>query len=185
MSIGFVGWPSIPRFNRDAIITEKLDGTNACIVITDDGEFACQSRKRLITPDSDNFGFARWAYSKRDALTEILGPGRHYGEWWGSGIQRGYGLKNGEKRFSLFDAQHWDGIASTFPGTFEAVPNLLVVPTILTRTFGADAVDEAMEILRFHGSYAEFGFMSPEGIVVMHSQSRTLYKVTFENDKGK
>ena len=35
----------------------------------------------------------------------FLVPGRHFGEWWGSGIQRGYGLD--EKTFSLFNAYRW------------------------------------------------------------------------------
>jgi hypothetical protein len=65
-----------------------------------------RSRSRWITPDDDNFGFAAWVEANRDELL-TLGPGRHFGEWWGSGIQRGYGLPKGEKRFSLFNVSRW------------------------------------------------------------------------------
>ena len=34
-----------------------------------------------------------------------LGVGQHFGEWWGFGIQRGYGLH--ERRFSLFNTGRW------------------------------------------------------------------------------
>lgn len=90
------------------VITEKLDGTNACIVIEPDhGQdyystdlrekvshftsasgsywFATQSRSRFITPVDDNFGFAKWAYQHAEPLIDVLGPGQHYGEWWGFG----------------------------------------------------------------------------------------------------
>src|SRR5690242_770744 len=56
----FQAWPKIPRLFRRFIITEKIDGTNAAVVVTEDGEVLAQSRTRFITPDSDNFGFAAW-----------------------------------------------------------------------------------------------------------------------------
>ncbi len=60
------------------------------------------SRTRWITAQDDNHGFARWVEGNKQELLK-LGAGRHFGEWWGSGIQRGYGLQKGEKRFSLFN----------------------------------------------------------------------------------
>jgi hypothetical protein len=64
------------------------------------------SRSQYITPERDNHGFARWVQDDADELW-ALGEGRHFGEWWGSGIQRGYGLQKGEKRFSLFNVARW------------------------------------------------------------------------------
>ena len=52
----------------------------------------------------DNHGFARWVSENAEELLK-LGEGRHYGEWHGKGIQRGYGLE--EKRFSLFNVTRW------------------------------------------------------------------------------
>ena len=102
----FVEFPKIARYSRDVIVTEKIDGTNACVFIGEDGEFLTGSRTRWITPDADNYGFAKWAQDhKAELLT--MGPGRHFGEWWGSGCQRGYDLPKGEKRFSLFNVLRW------------------------------------------------------------------------------
>lgn len=56
----FVGFPKIPRLNRGIIVTEKIDGSNACIVIDEESDIWAQSRKRIITPEVDNFGFATW-----------------------------------------------------------------------------------------------------------------------------
>jgi hypothetical protein len=101
----FVPWPKIHRLFRDVIITEKIDGTNAAIGISDDGEVHAQSRKRIITPADDNYGFAKWVHANAAVLAEHLGPGLHFGEWCGLGINRGYGLP--EKRFALFNAARW------------------------------------------------------------------------------
>ena len=59
--VEFKAWPKIGRYNPfNVTITEKMDGTNACIIIEDGFIVGVQSRKRLITPDDDNFGFAQW-----------------------------------------------------------------------------------------------------------------------------
>lgn len=103
----FVEFPKLARAARQCIITEKIDGTNAQVYISDDGfTMKVGSRTRWITPQDDNFGFAAWVEANREELMK-LGPGRHYGEWWGSGIQRAYGLPKGERRFSLFNVSRW------------------------------------------------------------------------------
>jgi hypothetical protein len=88
----FLGFMKMDRYSREVIVTEKIDGTNAQILITEDGGFFTGSRNRWITPENDNYGFSRWAHRNKDDLME-LGVGRHFGEWWGYGIQRGYGLQ--------------------------------------------------------------------------------------------
>lgn len=114
MTTDFVEFPKIARYSREVIVSEKIDGTNACVFIGDDGQFLTGSRTRWITPDADNYGFSRWAHEHKDELL-ALGPGRHFGEWWGSGCQRGYDLPKGEKRFSLFNScrfhtSSWNGL---------------------------------------------------------------------------
>src|SRR3954471_9773147 len=103
----FEPFQKIARLKRNSIITEKIDGTNAVVAIGDDGTFRVGSRTRWITPDDDNYGFAKWAFAHEDELRE-LGPGRHFGEWWGNGIQRKYGVL--DKRFSLFNVGRWNEI---------------------------------------------------------------------------
>jgi hypothetical protein len=88
----FEPFDKIPRLKRGCVVTEKIDGTNAQVYIPEDGgPMLVGSRNRWITPDNDNYGFARWAYENEAELRK-LGPGRHFGEWWGSGIQRRYGI---------------------------------------------------------------------------------------------
>lgn len=171
--------PSIPRLSREMIVTEKIDGTNASIYIPEiGGPILAGSRTRWITPESDNFGFARWVRDNEDVL-RALGPGHHYGEWWGSGVQRGYGLLKGEKRFSLFNVSRWGR-----PGI--ALPEIVnIVPLLYTGPFDTAIVDTLLAELRDNGSHAAPGFMQPEGVVVYHTKGNYLFKKTIEKDEGK
>lgn len=172
----FQSFPSIPRLSRDCVVSEKIDGTNAQIAFDDNSQLiGIGSRNKWITPESDNYGFAKWVMANLEELRK-LGPGTHYGEWWGNGIQRGYGQT--KKRFSLFNAGRW-----TEENTPECVS---VVPILYKGLFDTTAIDEVLEILRTNGSMAAPGFMNPEGIVVFHEASRTLFKKTLDkNDAHK
>ena len=169
----FTPFQKIPRLSRDCVITEKLDGTNASIYIGDDGLFLTGSRTRWITPADDNHGFSRWAYEHRDELL-LLGPGHHFGEWWGVGIQRRYGLV--EKRFSLFNTRRWSD-ASVRPACCH------VVPVLYTGPFTTVMTEAAMLRLQNFGSAAAPGFMDPEGIIVYHEASGALFKKTIKGDE--
>ena len=118
----FEKFPSIKRLKRNCVITEKLDGTNAQVNFNIDGDIICGSRNRQIVPGDDNYGFASWAYGNKEMLFEILGEGRHYGEWWGAGIQRRYGKK--EKIFSLFNSGRWHSNDLARVEQLEVVPVL-------------------------------------------------------------
>lgn len=166
----FEGFPKIPRLRREIVITEKIDGTNAQVFVGEDGTVLAGSRSRWITPENDNFGFARWVAEHADGLRD-LGPGRHFGEWWGAGIQRRYGLT--EKRFSLFNVARWGE---------ERPACCHVVPTLYQGPFSFEAVDDALARLREEGSAASPGFMSPEGVIVYATAARQLFKVTLEKD---
>jgi len=172
MDKDFVAFPKIARLNREIVITEKIDGTNASIYVSEkDGAVYAGSRTRWITPEDDNFGFARWVRDHADELRTGLGFGVHFGEWWGAGIQRRYGLT--EKRFSLFNVSRWGEARPACCG---------VVPTIYRGAFSQEAIECALANLRIEGSLAAPGFMRPEGVVVFHTASWQLYKVTLEGD---
>jgi hypothetical protein len=177
----FQSFPRMPRFSRDIIITEKLDGTNAQIFIDESGLFLTGSRNRWITPDDDNYGFARWAYEHREELL-ILGPGRHFGEWWGAGIQRRYGMN--EKRFSLFNVNRWiERFNQPHHEGQEYCPACChVVPVLYSGPFSMTAIDQFMRDLQSDGSAAAPGFMNPEGIVIFHTAAKQCFKKTFEHD---
>jgi hypothetical protein len=130
----FNEFPKMPRLNREIIITEKIDGTNAQVLIVPriqvppdelssatamsgiasgnffevgDNFVLVGSRTRWISPKDDNYGFARWVYENRDEIIK-LGPGRWFGEWWGVGIQRHYDMSR--KVFSLFNVRQWKAL---------------------------------------------------------------------------
>ena len=171
METPFVPFPKIARLSREIVITEKIDGTNAQVFIGEQGEFLVGSRNRWITPTDDNYGFARWAHENKDELL-TLGPGAHFGEWFGSKIQRGYDLK--EKRFALFTVGRW---SDTRPQCCE------VVPTLYRGPFSETAIEDAILSLRTHGSAAVPGFMRPEGIIIFHSAAGFCFKKTLEKDQ--
>lgn len=178
----FTPFAKIARLNKEITLTEKLDGSNAAIIVTDEGDIYAQSRNRIIVPGDDNFGFAKWVDENKDALKEQLGPGVHFGEWWGQGVGRTYGLK--EKRFSLFNTSRWHTESEDYR-CIEA-PLCFVVPTLaVVERFCTVKIEEVMNELKEHGSYAATKFMNPEGIVIFHSASSALYKVTYEYDRGK
>lgn len=184
----FVEFPKMARFSRDVIVTEKIDGTNAAVVIEEAhcGEYPphaiamvgeyniyAQSRTRFITPENDNAGFARWVVEKAEQLVD-LGPGRHFGEWFGSGIQRTYGLQ--EKRFALFNVARWNDPA--------ARPLCChVVPTLWRGNFSDLRADLLLGELALFGSQAVPGFMRPEGIVVFHTAGNVGFKKTIDKDE--
>lgn len=178
----FREFPKIPRLNKPVIITEKLDGTNAAVFIDDDGKFVhAQSRSRVITPGDDNFGFAAFAHQNK-AMFEQLGPGYHFGEWWGVDIQRGYGLH--ERRFSLFNAGRW-GVKDPVPQGLYVVP---ILATIAPEVDGDGFLDtrgikEVFDKLKETGSLAAPGYTNPEGIIVYHTAAGHTYKWTYEHEK--
>ena len=193
----FKEFRKIPRLTREMVITEKIDGTNASIYIGEDGEFLIGSRTKWITPEADNHGFARWAVEHKDDLLE-LGVGHHFGEFWGPGIQRGYGLK--DKTFSLFNVHKWAKHGKELktytnqdpkiPTKFQVYPPKCcdVVPVLYEGIFDTCVVDSVLQGLDTNGSTASPGFMRPEGIVIFHTAGNLYFKRTLENDnepKGK
>lgn len=166
----FIPFPKMPRLSREIIVTEKIDGTNAQVFVGEDGEIRAGSRTRWVTPENDNHGFAGWVQDHADELRE-LGPGRHFGEWWGAGIQRRYGLT--EKRFSLFNVARWEA---------ERPACTSIVPVLYRGLFDTNAVEGALIMLREIGSVASPGFMDPEGVVVFHTAGNFGFKKTLEKD---
>jgi hypothetical protein len=180
----FVGFPKIARLSRLCIITEKIDGTNAQILITEDGNLFAGSRTRWLTLSADNHGFCAWTTENRDELME-LGPGRHFGEWWGKGIQRGYGVP--DKRLSLFNVSRWV-LADRLPVEGQKVLPACVglVPVLATLSELNDAgVYGCMEELARTGSRAAPGFMDPEGLVAFHTAANICFKKTLKGDEAK
>ena len=169
----FVPMSKIARYSRLCTITEKIDGTNASIFIDDLSQtFRTASRTKWIVPGDDNAGFAKWAYEHKDELMQ-LGPGHHFGEWWGLGIQRKYGQDR--KRFSLFNTHLW---SVTRPACCD------VVPVLYEGLFEQSAISWALDLLRTGGSVAAPGFLNPEGVVIYHQAAKVYFKKTILKDEA-
>ena len=224
----FMEFRKIPRLNRDVVISEKIDGTNAQVLIRafGDGETTTAqpvatvnehrlwagSRNRWVTPDKDHYGFARWVADNAAELVSLFGPGRVFGEWWGAGVQRKYGLT--AKRFSLFNVGNYGEVTehrdtrcftaaghqvdragvvrcacrTARPALNATVGGVLIepVPVLYRGPWFQErqwAPDAALDKLRREGSVAAPGFMQPEGIVVFHEASGQLFKATLSGDE--
>lgn len=149
-----------------------------------------QSRNRVITPEADNYGFAAWVFSCAQALADVLGPGRHHGEWYGHGINRGYGMPAGARRFALFDVRRY---AEALAMTPHLPPGLGAVPLLYDGPFSDASVDDALTRLWARGSFVtrppatQEGdplppYRNPEGVVIRHEDARQVFKVLIEND---
>lgn len=192
----FEAFPKLTRFSHDWTITEKVDGSNAQIFITNRADLPdggntddflfwdlptdivvmAGSRKKLLTvsKQGDHMGFAKFVAERAAEFVEALGEGRHFGEWYGNGIQRGYGLS--EKRFMLFNPR-WREVK---------LPDRVDVAPVLFHGYldSTDQFQESLEALKNNGSYIAPGFMNPEGIVMYHGPSKTLFKKTFDYDEA-
>jgi len=174
METEYPAYRPIPRLMRDVRVTEKIDGTNGLIYIHEKGYLeGVGSRNRWLTDAQDNYGFRRWVLRNETDLLK-LGPGHHYGEWYGSGIQRGYGLH--EKRFMLFRKP-------------EVKPDCCEVATVLYEgpLYNCPTWDSITQRLSLRGSFHVSGWPAPEGIVIEwpFAKGRPQFKITLEGDGRK
>ena len=170
----FPAFPKMPRLVSPCVITEKIDGTNGLVEVRPDGTVLAGSRSRYIPLEQDNFGFAAWVKANEAELRDGLGEGCHYGEWWGAGIQRRYGMAG--RHFSLFNATRWQ----------EQRPSCcLVVPVLYEGPFSDLVVSGALWALATAGSKAAPGFMKPEGVVIYHAAAKRYFKQTLDGDGHK
>ena len=198
-TLQFQSFGKIPRWSREICITEKIDGTNAQVAIFDRNEIQkheidnptvpflsvkdengydwlmiAGSRKRWISKDDDNYGFGAWVSENREELVK-LGPGRHYGEWWGKGIQGRYNDFVDDKRFSLFNVSLFNA---------ENAPECcLVVPIIYNGLVSDEKIWQSVKLLKDKGSIAAPGCMNAEGIMIYHIAGNCYFKKTLENDQ--
>ena len=100
--------------------TVKLHGSNAAIVYEKDADFRCQSRNRIITPTSDNAGFAAFTFPianqflhekilpNNQTIAKLYNEGKTiviFGEWCGGKIQSGVAISHLPLMFVIFKIQ--------------------------------------------------------------------------------
>lgn len=169
----FQPFPKIPRLNREVIITEKIDGTNAAVMITDDNQLFAGSKNKWITIEEDNHGFAAWCLLNNDELIK-LGPGIHRGEFFGIGINKNP-HKLLDKKFALFNTKYItdDEWKNKLPAC------CIVVPILYTGMLTTDITIALIMQLKARGSNVGG---KAEGIIIYHTVSGYGFKITCEND---
>lgn len=175
-SVEFQAWPKIPRaVLGDCVMSMKMDGTNACVIVEEGAIVGVQSRKRMINvgKENDNYGFATYVMQNKEKFL-ALGDGRHYGEWAGLGIQKNpHNLET--KQFFLFDTRRW--------GEHNPPPEGINVVEVLHHgEYTRATVDQVMNELK---TRSETEGWKAEGIVVYFPKLRAMEKHTFEYSKGK
>jgi len=87
----------------------KLHGTNGSFYVDiKTGELIVQSRNRIITPNSDNNGFAFFVHSHEEEVRKLCARAQTlngkiqaiiYGEWCGAGINQGCAIHQEKEKF--------------------------------------------------------------------------------------
>ena len=173
-------YPKYPKTHRleniNCIISEKVDGTNGLIhgiydSKTESFKVKFGSRTRYLNPevkDGDNFGFASFYLPYKKLFKKLFNSLREehsdlcdikiYGEWFGKGIQRGYGLEN--KYFMPFNKYY---AAFLQQGS---IPNIIEPYIFCECKYNIQESLDAMSLLRANGSYLIPGYDNPEGIII-------------------
>lgn len=181
-------WSKITRLDSPVTVTEKIDGTNGLVAIypfagydgpdIDEADAVAfsgtnlvfaGSRNRWLTVTEDNHGFAAWVRDHAEELVDALGQGIHHGEFWGRGIQRGYGLSH--RVFSVFDTRH------DLPETTANGACILRVPVVYSGLLSG--MPRNGEIFP-SGSRAAPGYARPEGAVIRWDHDGSRKKVVLD-----
>lgn len=178
----FQAWPKIPRGQGEGVtITEKIDGTNACIQIVDGVIVGIQSRNNHIYPcllsgdkSSDNAGFAAWVMDNEEGLLQ-LGDGHHYGEWAGPSIQKNP-HKLEEKTFFLFNTFRWNEDNPNRPTCCS------VVPVLYNGQYTDSCIKDTLTAL--WDTEVAKGCI-PEGVIAYFHKTKRYEKHTFRDQSGK
>lgn len=108
--------------------TIKMHGSNAAVGFSDTNGLWVQSRTRIITPEADNYDFAKHVYQRKEAFEALLKniasffkidlENDHivvFGEWCGEKIQNRVAISALPRMFVLFDVaskEKWYDISS-------------------------------------------------------------------------
>lgn len=168
----WTGFPKIARLNRDCVVTEKVDGTNAAILIQS-GRLRVYSKSEELTGSIDSYGFYAWVMERKRAILDTFEDGLLRGEFAGPGINRNRHQLT-SKTFYCFAAE---------PRVREGVTGLPdgfnVVPVLYEGPFDTAAINREVDRLRINGSLVGG---TPEGVVVFHLAGSVGFKVTCLND---
>ena len=112
-------WDNVPVPTLKFRGTTKLHGTCSSVVLDYSGMYPqiyAQSRERVLSIESDNYGFAAFVHKNKDLFFDALVKSFNlefpcpddtnkiifYGEWAGQGVQKGVGISNIPKSLFIF-----------------------------------------------------------------------------------
>lgn len=176
----FSGYPKTKRLETLTFtISEKIDGTNAGIIVPEDSELEliATSKNGCITVQNDNHGFARWV-KENELELRSLSPGHHFGEWYGNKINRNYGLS--DRQFVLFNHNRYTTkyFDSGDPTAVDKLPSCVQLEKVLAHDVPIfmlqEFVKQCRDLLISKGSRQVPGFMKPEGLIIRDSHGRVL-----------
>lgn len=109
----FIKYQHLERFGTSEVqnielgrvfVFPKIDGTNASIWLSDDGELQAGSRRRHLTLEDDNAGFLAWASQQPHLIKYLANNPTHrlYGEWLVPHSLKTY-RKDAWRTFYVFD----------------------------------------------------------------------------------
>ena len=145
----------------------KLHGTNAGVQITPRGEVAAQkrtgvlrvfdplndpfkTRTEIITSEADNAGFAAWVEKNSNYFSQLKSDSHItiFGEWCGSGIQRGVAISQLERKvFAVFAIQ--------YGGAGEEIAKLEIRPEVIREIL---PTHEDVFVLPYYGEPVDLNF---------------------------
>jgi len=195
--------------------TIKLHGTNAGIGYNNKDGFWCQSRSNIITPKQDNAGFAFFVESNKEYFIDIIKKIATnnmidldtnslilFGEWCGTGIQKGVAISELPRMFVAFDVKVVpnNGDAYYIDTTLPEIPNneeRKIYNIYLFKTFSVDInfnninrdclreiIDEVEKCCPFGKAFGVDGV--GEGVVFKHHyspQGRYIFKLKGDEHK--
>lgn len=190
----FKAYKKTPRVDKLTFtISEKIDGTNAVLYVhhphfgevlngTEKPPFILAgSRSKWLLqepgkPNDDNHGFGRWVKDNEEELMK-LPQGYHYGEWYGKGINRAYGLK--DRRFMLFNFNRYVKLKEE-----NQLPSVVELETVLADNVSFEHLNQigaqvAARLIQ-GGSVHVPGFRSTEGIILRQAHSDIVHKHVWE-----
>jgi tRNA-binding EMAP/Myf-like protein len=137
----------------------KLDGTNGGVRIFPDGRIFAQSRTQIITPESDNMGFAAWVDRHQDYFRSLKSDRAIaiYGEWCGRGIQKRTAISQLNRQiFAIFAIQYGgcDGMVAQLEVRPDAIAKILPKKT--------QEIEDDLFILPFYGEAIALDFGDTE-----------------------
>ncbi|TDB90937.1 hypothetical protein E1264_03790 [Actinomadura sp. KC216] len=209
----FKAWPKTPRLMKPMVVTEKIDGTNGCVVISRQQGWAspshnfvtvpientadaylvgAQSRKRMLPMGPRGMDDLSWqkednsgfARWVRENATELA---ETLGEGYHYGEWYGQKIQRGYglsgRRFALFNVSRYADVVND--PTKDPIPGLETVPVLYEGEFDTRMVKYVYDDLMTNGSRAVPGYMNPEGVIVFHTASQQVYKYLGPDDRPK